>query len=55
VDAGVTASDNYFDEVTVTVEGTVDTNYLGTYTITYTATDELGNESTIKRIVDVIN
>jgi hypothetical protein len=53
-DAGVMATDNYFDEVTVTVEGVVDTNNIGTYTITYRAVDELGNESTIVRIVDVI-
>ena len=38
----------------VTITGTVDTNVPGTYTITYTATDQAGNVSTKTRDVIVI-
>ena len=40
---------------TVTASGTVDTNTLGTYTITYSATDSAGNTSTATRTVNVVD
>ena len=49
-DAGATASDAS-GSATVTSSGTVDTNTVGTYTITYTATDASGNTSTAIRTV----
>jgi len=55
IDAGVTAEDNYFDNYFVAFHGTVDTNTIGTYTITYVVYDELGNSTTIIRIVDVVD
>ena len=47
-DAGATASDNVDPSVTVTPSGTVDTATVGTYTITYSATDVAGNAAATK-------
>ena len=52
-DAGATASD--LDTVTVTSDGTVDTGTVGTYTITYTATDASGNSAAAVRTVNVVD
>ena len=49
VDAGATADGGE----TVTASGTVDTSVVGTYTITYTATDAAGNAGTVTRTVTV--
>jgi hypothetical protein len=49
-DAGATADGGE----TVTASGTVDTNTVGTYTITYTATDAAGNTGTATRTVTVL-
>jgi hypothetical protein len=54
IDAGVSASDNYDNDLDISVEGSVDTTSVGTYIIIYTATDDYGNTSSITRIVDVI-
>ena len=40
---------------TVTISGTVTTSILGTYTITYTATDASGNQATVTRTVVVVD
>ena len=53
VDAGATATD--LDSVTVVESGTVDTNTVGAYTITYTATDASGNSTSVDRIVNVVD
>ena len=53
-DAGATAKDDVDGVVEVIVSGSVDTSKVGTYTITYTATDEAGNEATKTRKVKVI-
>ena len=52
---GATATDNYDSSVTVTIGGdTVDTNTVGTYTVTYNATDAAGNNATeVTRTVNV--
>ncbi len=48
-DPGATCSDNHDDACTVNVSGdTVDTAVVGTYTITYDATDQAGNAATQK-------
>lgn len=55
IDAGVTVTDNYDNEVTVDIIGIVSNNFVGTYTITYTSTDSSGNSKPVERIVTVIN
>ncbi len=53
VDAGATATDAEDGSVSVTTTGSVDTNTAGTYTITYSATDSVGNTTTANRVVTV--
>ncbi len=55
IDAGVTVIDNYDNDVTLEITGFVSNNLVGTYVITYTATDSSGNSKSIERIVNVIN
>ena len=50
-----TASDEYDGNVSVITSGTVNTNVVGTYTITYTATDSAGNSSSKTRTVNVVD
>ncbi|MEI7462795.1 MAG: immunoglobulin-like domain-containing protein, partial [Candidatus Taylorbacteria bacterium] len=52
-DPGATALDNVDGVTAVVVSGTVNTNTVGTYTITYTATDVAGNTATSTRTVIV--
>jgi len=47
-DAGATATDNVDSSVTVNFSGTVDAATVGTYTITYSATDVAGNAAATK-------
>ncbi len=54
-DAGATATDDTDETVTVTPTGGVDTSTVGTYTITYTATDAAGNTATETRTVNVVS
>jgi hypothetical protein len=56
-DLGATATDNYDTSVTVTVGGdTVDTTTVGTYTVTYNASDAAGNNATeVTRTVNVVD
>ena len=53
IDPGATAVDSSGSSVVVTSSGTVDTSLPGDYTITYTATDSAGNETTTERIVRI--
>ena len=55
-DPGATAQDNYDGDLTdqIEVSGDVDTNTIGTYTLTYTVSDSVGNETTVERIVEVV-
>jgi|LGVF01.2.fsa_nt_gb hypothetical protein len=55
IDTGVTVFDNYDFDVTVEMIGIVSNNIVGTYVITYTATDNSGNSKSIERIINVIN
>ena len=52
-DAGATATD--LDTVTVTSTSDVDTSTIGSYTVTYTATDASGNSATAIRTVIVVD
>ena len=53
---GVSAVDQMYHTVSVTkTEGIVQFDTIGTYTITYTATDDSGNTSTIDRTVTVVD
>ncbi|MEI8328226.1 MAG: S8 family serine peptidase [Candidatus Taylorbacteria bacterium] len=53
-DPGATANDNIDGSVIVIITGSVDTNTVGAYTITYTATDSANNKATATRIVNVL-
>jgi hypothetical protein len=53
-DAGATASDAS-NSATVITSGSVDTDKVGTYTLTYTATDASGNAGTATRTVNVVD
>jgi hypothetical protein len=57
VSRDVTVSDNFYplNKVSVVKSGTVDPYTLGTYTETYTATDESGNSTTVTRTVNVVD
>jgi hypothetical protein len=44
-DAGATVSDNYNNNLTAVVTGSVNANIVGTYTLTYNATDSSGNKA----------
>lgn len=54
-DPGATAVDAVDGDVSSRIKsaGTVDTNTLGTYTITYTVTDNIGNQAEVTRSVEV--
>ena len=52
-DLGATAIDNIDGDITVTLTGAVDSNVIGTYTLTYSATDDAGNENSLIRTVNV--
>ena len=52
---GATAIDNVDGNVSVISSGSVDTSTVGTYTLTYTATDKAGNEATETRTVNVVS
>ena len=56
-DAGATAEDNYDGTITssISTSGTVDVNTVGTYTITYSVTDQATNTGTATRTVNVVD
>ena len=54
-DAGASANDANHGSTAVTTSGTVNTNQVGVYTITYTATDLSGNTATATRTVNVVD
>lgn len=53
---GATAQDNFDGDVSddIEISGEVDSNTIGEYTITYTVSDSVGNETTVDRIVNVV-
>jgi Domain of unknown function (DUF5011)/Putative Ig domain len=53
-EAGATCVDNKDPSCTVVTAGTVNTATVGTYTVTYTATDAAGNVSSVTRTVNVV-
>lgn len=53
VELGATAIDTKDGSTEVTISGTVDTNVVGTYMITYTSTDLDGNSASITRIISI--
>jgi hypothetical protein len=54
-DQGATASDENHGSTPVTSSGSVDTSAVGSYTLTYTATDKSGNTATATRVVNVVD
>jgi hypothetical protein len=55
IDTGITANDNYDDDLTIEVINQVDVNNPGTYEIIYVVTDHSGNKTLITRIVTVLS
>lgn len=53
-DAGATAIDEVDNVIEVEITGSVDSNTIGIYTITYTASDKALNTATLTRTVNVI-
>lgn len=51
IEPGYSVTDNHTKGLQVQVSGTVNSNVLGAYTITYTATDSSGNVGTASRVV----
>jgi hypothetical protein len=54
-DPGVTVTDNSGENISAVVTGSVDTTAVGTYMLTYTATDSSGNDSNVTRTVNVVD
>lgn len=56
-DAGATATDAYDGDLTssITTTSNVDTNAVGTYTVTYTISDSSANSATASRTVNVVD
>ncbi|MEI6122525.1 MAG: DUF5011 domain-containing protein [Bacteroidota bacterium] len=54
-DAGATATDPKDGDISVSAQGEVNTNFAGTYYITYTAYDAAGNQGNATRVVEVRN
>ncbi|WP_026377481.1 DUF5011 domain-containing protein [Aestuariibacter salexigens] len=54
IEQGANASDDTDGQITVEISGMVDADNLGTYQITYTATDSAGNRSVAGRSVTVV-
>jgi hypothetical protein len=52
---GATANDETDGAATVTITGSVDTNTLGDYIITYSASDSASNTSSVSRTISVID
>lgn len=54
-DPGVTTGDNCDQSVSVSVTGNLNMNIPGAYTLTYTATDDAGNQASVQRAVTVVD
>ena len=52
-DQGASVVDNCDDNIQLKTEGSVDTNTIGIYKITYSATDKAGNNSLVTRTISV--
>jgi beta-glucanase (GH16 family) len=52
---GWSASDNVDDALTVTTEGTVNSDLVGVYTLTYSTSDSAGNTTSVTRTVTVVD
>jgi hypothetical protein len=55
VELGAVASDACDPSPSLVITGSVDAHTLGTYTVTYTATDATGNRSDVERTVNVVD
>lgn len=55
VDGGASVNDNHTKGLLPSVSGVVNTNIVGDYTLTYSATDSSGNVGTTTRVVSVVD
>ena len=57
VDSGVAATDSYDGDLTnaVTAVNGVDSNQTGSYNVSFNVSDAAGNQSTLKRTVNVVD
>lgn len=55
VDQYINFSDNYDDDLIVETIGEVNTEIIGTYTITYSVTDQSGNSTEVERTINVVD
>lgn len=55
VEPGYSVSDDTDDDVSVSIDSNVNSNVLGSYTITYSATDKAGNSAEVIRTVIVVD
>lgn len=54
VDPGVTALDSFEGAIVIEIENTIDNLVVGSYTLTYKASDSSGNQSSLSRTIDVL-
>ncbi len=54
IEAGATATDDRDGNVSVSISGTVDTNTVGNYIITYTASDSANNTAITTRTIEIV-
>ena len=54
VEQGATVTDDSGETITPVITGSVDTNTIGTYTVTYTATDSSANSASVVRTIVVV-
>ena len=55
IDEYITFSDNFDNDLTVDVTGSIDTSRLEIKVFTYTVTDDSGNETIVRRTVEVVD
>jgi hypothetical protein len=55
VELGATAKDNYDSSIITTFKSSVDVSRVGSYTVTYSAVDSSKNQSSVTRVVNVVD
>ena len=55
IDAGATVTDNLDEDISIVTTGTVNPSIVGTYSMTYSATDTAGNTTSVTRDINVVD